>query len=131
MGVELEVQEMLFRALSENEALNQMGVSVFDDVPQGSSFPYITIGEAIFTERGTDTETDFEGTATIHTWSRYAGRAETKRIQGVVFDALNRAPLSLESLTLDELHFESSTSFLDADGKTRHGVQTFRLIVQE
>ena len=63
------------------ELYNPIGdaIPVYDNVPQVSSaFPYVTIGEDIFTDMSTDTELINLVSITVHTWSRHSGRSETK-----------------------------------------------------
>lgn len=112
-------------------------IPVFDDVQQAieagdsTSFPYVTIGEDVFTDTSTDTELMGLVSITIHTWSRTAGRAETKKIQGLVYDALNRVNLVQSGYKFVNINNVSSQSNLESDGFTRHGVQTFNLIIEE
>ena len=68
---------------------------------------------------------------TIHAWSRLAGRQQTKQIQGLIYDSLNRANLVQSGYKLININRVNSESQLDSDGFTRHGIQTFNLIIQE
>jgi hypothetical protein len=72
-----------------------------------------------------------EQTLTLHTWSRYLGLAEAKQIMAAVVAALDQANLSISGHSLVLLRFEFSSTFLDPDGLTRHGVQRFRVITQQ
>lgn len=107
------------------------GAAIYDDVPQGAAFPYVTIGEDTLVEWDTDTELGAEATITLHTWSRQRGRAETKALQGHIYDALHRYALPVTGMHLIECKWEMSESFLDPDGHTRHGVMRFRLVLQD
>jgi len=131
MSAEWELQEALLSKLSSNVALNDLIVGIYDDVPQeamsedSSLFPFITVGDDSHIAWDTDTETGFETIATIHTWSRHGGKKELKLIQGAIYDALNRQTLNLKTYTLLDVLFDSSDSFVDSDGITRHGVSKF------
>ena len=130
MSFELALQNTLFQTLSADPGVLALGASVWDDVPENyAGFPYITIGEAAFAEWDTDTSTGCIGTATIHTWSRKNGRKETKQIQGAIYDALHRAELAVTGFDCVSCDFIGSESFLDEDGKTRHGVQQFKFLI--
>lgn len=131
----LQIQGAISSNLKANAALSALVQGVYDAVPQfddsgnNANFPYVTIGEDNVNEFDTDTELGSDATVTIHTWSRARGRKETKQIQGAVYDALHRQSLTVAGFNFVDCHWQSSTSFLDSDGKTRHGVQTFRMLI--
>jgi len=137
MAYESAVQDSVYDALKANSALSAAVVGVYDAVPQaadsgsGSAFPYVTIGEDTAIEWDTDTELGADLTITIHTWSRYRGRKETKQIQGLIYGILHRANLSISGYHLVGVDWLQSESFMDTDGLTRHGVQTFRITIEE
>jgi len=105
-------------------------IVVYDAVPQDTvAFPYVTIGDDTFNPFDGDDFTGFDSTLTIHTWSRTDGKAETKTIQGQIYDLLHRANLTIlgyNVITIDQV-FEDS--FTDTDGLTRHGVQRYRILI--
>lgn len=129
MSFETVVQQTVF-----NKLFNDLSYPVYDDVPQSnnsSNFPYVTIGEDILTAIDTDTELMQRVSITIHVWSREPGRKECKEIQGEIYTSLNRANLTAAGYNFITITGEDSTSFYDADGFTRHGVQTFNLLIEE
>lgn len=124
---ETVVQKAIYAKLSADTSY-----AVYDDVPQETSaFPYITIGEDNHTFADTDTELMNRVSITVNTWSRYRGRKEIKEMQAEVYNALHRANLVEAGYNFVTITQESSISFLDADGITRHGVQTFNLLIEE
>lgn len=129
---ELVVQKAIYDKLSAD-----LAVPVYDSVPQSidsgkkSDFPYISIGEDIHNTVDTDTELMNLVSITIHVWSRKEGRAETKQIQSEIYNSLHRANLVQAGYKFITITQENSTSFFDPDGHTRHGVQTFKLIIEE
>lgn len=136
MGFNVEIQKTIYATLTGNAPLMALIKAVYDDVPQSkagddSVYPYISIGEDIANPWNTDTSNGANALITLHSWSAYNGRKETKEIQDAVYNALHRQPLSVSGFSLVTMEFESATSFLDNDGLTRHGVQTFRMILDE
>jgi len=129
MSYEIAVQTAVFGALTGRAELIAL-VDVYDSVPQDAAFPYVTIGEDNHNEWDTDTTIGSDCSITIHTWSRARGRKETKQIQAEIYAALHRAELTHTGYKFDSCDWESSQSFTDADGLTRHGVQTFRIILE-
>lgn len=133
---ETVVQEVIYDKLINTTGLMAVINAVYDDVPQANSsgseaaFPYITIGEDSHVDISTDLELMNQVSITIHTWSRFSGRSETKKIQGLVYDTLNRANLYADGYKFININSIGSESFLDSDGFTRHGVQTFNLLIE-
>ena len=132
---ELEIQQAVYSILSNNVDLTDLA-AVYDDVQQvddsgaGADFPYVTIGEDILNQWDTDTEDGMQGSITVHTWSRYSGRLEAKQVQGLVYNALQKQDFEQNGYNFVNIQIESSTSFLESDNLTRHGVQTFNILIQ-
>lgn len=128
----LVIQKAIYDKLSAG-----LAVSVYDDVPQPndggnpSNFPYVTIGEDVMAFDDTDTINAVDASITIHVWSRYSGRAEVKQLQNEIYDLLHRAELVAAGFNFVTITQESATTMLDADGLTRHGVQTFKILIEE
>ncbi len=136
MGFSLAIQAAVYGALTGNAALMALVQGVYDAQPRpltGSDalqFPYVTIGEDTLNDWSTDTESGADCTITIHTWSRYEGRAELKSLQAAIYDALHRQALTVSGYALVSADWINSDSMTDADGETRHGVQTFRILLE-
>lgn len=116
-------------------ALTTAVVGIYDNVPQSdparaADFPYIVLGDDIVNEWDTDTENGADASASIHVWSRHRGREEVKRIQGLIYDCLHETDFTDNGFIFVNIIQEQSQSFMDPDGLTRHGVQTFRILVQ-
>ena len=105
--------------------------AVYDHVPQDAVFPYIAIGDVTSVPFDTYDTVGDEQTLMLHTWSEYRGRKEIKTLQGLVYDVLNRAELSLSGGTAIGCDQELVEDFIDADGLRRHGVQRFRVIIDD
>jgi hypothetical protein len=101
----------------------------YDNVPQGSAFPYVVIGDDTSNQWDTDDSTGTETTCTIHVWSRQPGRKEVKDLMQLIYDRLHRSNFPIAGAVLIECQAEFQESFMDPDGITRHGVIRFRLTV--
>jgi len=126
MSAELEVQKAIFSTLSA-----ALSTTVYDNVPDNAVAPYVVIGDDTFVQMDTDLIVGFEATITIHSWSKYRGRAEVKTIMGNIYDALHRAEFTVQGYNLLGCDCEYSETFLESDGVTRHGVQRFRILIRE
>lgn len=127
MSFSADTQKAIYDAL----ILASLGVPVYGDPQKDASYPYIVVGDDSFAPFDTDTSTGFDAIATIHVWDNYKGYKRIKNISGDVYAALNRANLSITGYTVLDCMFDSSDYFLDTDGKTRHGVISFRLLIDE
>lgn len=128
MSFNIAVQTAIYSAL-----VDAVSVPVYDDVPQSSGWDgaYITIGEDVISYSDTDSEEMKTCSITVHTWSRARGRKELKELQDQVYFALNNANLVHSGYNFVIITEENAESILDADGKTRHGIQTFNLIIEK
>ena len=126
------VQSAIYTRLTD-----QLSVPVYDAVPQAvdagdnSAFPYVTIGDDSVSEFDTDTDNGFDIDATIHVWSRYRGRREVKQIMRDIYNAMQLHNLSISNSNTVMCIFQTADSFMDADGITRHGIITFRIVTEE
>ncbi|KKN71037.1 hypothetical protein LCGC14_0424540 [marine sediment metagenome] len=119
------------------------GPAIYDHVPQevsdddgtGSTpnpfFPYIRIGEYTAIPFDTHSSSGSDNTITIHSWSRYRGMLEIKQIQRQTYLALHRFNLVVAGVDMIDSQWDSADVFLDDDGLTRHGVQRFRILLDE
>ena len=130
MSFETAVQTAVYNALTADAGLMALVTGVYDAVPQTETYPYVTIGEDIHNEWDTYDGLGSDCSVVVDTWSRGRGRKETKAIQGEIYDALNRAVLTYSGYDIINIAFVSSSSFMDADGLTRHGVSTFRVLIE-
>ena len=124
------LQSSVYSTLSNDNTLSSTyGASVFDDVPEDTSYPYITIGEDNISEFGTKDLDGTTSTMTIHIWSEYKGSKETKQIMDRIHDLLHDSSLSVSGFNLINMRFEFSDIMRDPDGITRHGVMRFRAVL--
>lgn len=108
---------------------------VYDYVPQpkrpedNSHFPYVTIGDDTHLSWDTDDTDGLETEINIHTWSRYKGRMRVKEIQKQIYNALHHHELLVDDAKVVLLHFVRSIAGPDVEIDTQHGVQVFRLLL--
>jgi hypothetical protein len=128
----LELQRAVYTRLTGFSALTALIVGIYDDVPpdlDNGAFPFVTIGDDTDIPFNTHSSVGGEHTITIHVWSRYRGKSEVKNIQSQIYNALNRYALTVSGAVTVNCEQEFATSFLDADGITRHGAQRMRVLL--
>lgn len=108
-----------------------LSAPVFDDVPDDTPFPYVTLDyEAV------DNTTPISGKKRenrlfyLSVWSDYPGQAEVKRINGEIADALDEVALPLSTGTAVSVRVLRTETNREPDGKTYMGSVTLRIITQ-
>jgi hypothetical protein len=126
-----EIQEALFDKLNESEVLKASVTGIYDNVPQGTEYPYVVIGEDTGIAWDTDDCNGVNSTLTLHIWTRYSGRKECKDIMNIVYGVLHRCNLNITGMVAVTCDWEFSETYSEGDGETRHGVMRFRVIAHE
>lgn len=119
-----DLQKAVFTRLSDQ------AWKVYDDVPEGVVFPYVTIGDDTTIAWDGDDWIGGNHTLTIHVWTRTAGRREGKQIMDAIDTRLNRFALTVGTANVLLCDAEFSDTFMDPDGITRHGVMRFRVMIE-
>ncbi len=102
--------------------------SIFDHVPQGSSFPYIVLGDSAGAPLETQEGGGFDSTLDIHAYSRALGMKEAKSLLAAVSAALHDQNFAVSGQRLIFCRLVSQE--LRLEGETRHGVLRFRIITE-
>ena len=129
-----ELQKTVFSALNSGNITdyeNTAITGVFDDVPQGTAYPYVVVGEETAIDVSSKDKDIFEHTLTIHVWSQYRGRRDIKVIMKQVHDILHESSLTVSGGSMVNMRQEFQTTLLEGDGITRHGVIRFRAVVSD
>ena len=125
---QFSLQSSIYSALNVSAITTTLACGVFDEVVEGDSYPFITLGEETAIDYSTNNLIGAETTVNIHIWSRYKGSKETKQIMDKIHDLLHDVDLTVTGVNLINLRFEFSDIMRDPDGITRHGVMRFRAI---
>jgi hypothetical protein len=115
--------EELAKALYER--LNGIvNADVYDYVPPGAGYPYITVGDFSSADDSTKTSLGQSVTYFVHAYSDYHGVKEVADLMGEVMTALEKEPLSLTSFQANSVTgFETEVNReFDEDKEIRHGI---------
>ena len=126
----LPLQQAIYQALTSDSALMSMLTGVFDRPPQGTAFPYVTIGEITGSDWSTKTTSGMQQDITLRIWSREGGRAEAANIMTRLHTLLHQAPLNVTGQALVLIRFASSSIALENDGWTYQGVMKFQAFLE-
>lgn len=127
-----ELQVAIVTRLRATPAVSDLvGTRIYDQVPDGAIFPYITIGPADETSDNADCIDAFELSIDVDVWSRDLGFKESKEISNAVRKALKSPDLELLTNALVFFNHRQTRSFRDEDGLTSHAVMTFEGIAEQ
>lgn len=122
----LALQKALFEKLSET-----LSAPVFDAVPAGTSYPYVTLDYEVSTNSTPVSGKKRENRLFyLSVWSSYQGQAEVKRINGEISAALDEVALQLSTGTAVSVRVVRTETNREPDGKTYMGAVTLRIITQ-
>lgn len=126
------LQKAIHQVLTANAAvLSQLGgPHVWDHVPRGAGFPYVTIGATTERDWSTGSDTGGEHVLTLHVWSKAAGRREAESIAGELRSALHDQPLALDGYRLVNLRHELTDTRRDPGNELYHGVVRLRAVTE-
>lgn len=120
------LQQAIYARLNgDAELTTTLGAAVYDEVPDGAAFPYVSIGEVTENPRDTMGTTGRDTTVTVHVWSQYPGSKEVKQIQNRVDELLDRWTPTVAGWNETQMLQEFFETFRDPDGLTRHGVSRY------
>lgn len=125
----LAVQRAIYRTLTEDTELQSLVSGVFDDVPEGTEFPYVVIGECTLIPDNYLTGFGREVRVTLHVWSRYRGFAEALAIADRVCQLLDHQPLEVDGWEHIATRLDFMETLHDPDPSLRHVPIQFSVIV--
>lgn len=130
------LQKAMFAALGSHAGVSGLvGTRIYDlgNVPSPApAYPYISFGPYVGTEEDTKTETGELAQITLDVWDRgIDGRHRVRRVLAAMKNCLHNQSLTLEAGTQVFTYFGMKQDFLDADGKTIHGVIRFDTLLND
>lgn len=126
----VDIQQAVYTLLNADATLTAtLGASIYDNVPDNSDYPYVQVGDDQIDDWSSHTFDGFEGRITIHTWTQGRGRKTCKQIQDRIYTLLHEADLSISDQKTVSLRTGLTTTILDPDGRTYHGVSQFDFLL--
>lgn len=104
---------------------------VHDHVPQGSTYPFVTLGEAESRDWSNVEKQGTQQQISLRIWSRESGRKQAAAIMERIVTLLHNASPSVSGQSLVSLRFVSSAIALLDDGATYRGTLIFRALLTE
>lgn len=126
----LELQGAIFARLIDDSGVRALvGMNVLDDVPQGVTLPYVTMGPTEGQSDDAECIPADDITFQIDCWSKAPGFVEVRRIAGAVRRALE-AEISLEGNAMVNFQHRQTRVFRDPGGVLSHAAMTFQATIE-
>lgn len=126
------LQKAIHAALTGSSTLTALlgGPRVYDDIPRGVAYPYVTFAQSVERDWSTGSEPGDEHTITLHVWSHEPGRKQAHAIMHAIRAALHDQPLALDDHRLVNLRHEFSETRREGDGETFRGLVRLRAVTE-
>lgn len=128
-----ETQKTIFDTLSNDATLTALlGASkIFDHVPDNTPFPFVTIGDMVWEDRGNHTWDGLTGRLQINVWYRAPGRGRknVQEIQKRIDELLHSQDVCIDGWDIISLRRSTLEILIEPDNVTLHGVQIFNLLI--
>ncbi len=121
-----EMQQAVYQLLSEDAALSSLVTGIYDHVPAGAAFPYVTMGDISSRDWSTKTSSGSQLLSAIHVYSVKGGRKQAAGIMKRVHELLHQGGLALTGHVLVAIRFEFGDIERESEGRVYHGRIRFR-----
>ena len=101
------IQSAIYSRLNNDSTLtNSLGAGIYDEVQEGNSYPFVTIGRDSSIDYSTKDVDGSEYTVNFDIWSQYKGSKQTKEIMDRIHDLLHDYSLSVTGFNLINIRFD-------------------------
>ena len=108
--------------MCEDVAGTSITTKVFDDVPEGTAYPYVIIGTEQTREAGTKSTDGNIYNFDIEVWSQYRGQKEIKEVMERLYNIFNNSTISVSGADSVMSFVVSAITLVEPDAITRHGI---------
>lgn len=127
----LELQgAVVARLKADTATIAIVGSRVYDSVPGGVVFPYVSLGPSDELSDDADCITGLDITLQIDCWSRAPGFPEVRRLADAVRRVLHGYEFELPVNALVLFEHRQTRYFRDPDGLTSHAAMTFMAFIE-
>jgi hypothetical protein len=132
---EWELQQDVYSILNADSTIKTtLAASVYNEVPDTPSFPYLEIGQIIDNPQYHKSGALPEVVATIHIYTTYRGDKLTNQLATAAVTALTGGSYSLTGFTVLICSFDNyiivPVETYDQDRTVRHGILYMRYLIQ-
>ena len=120
----------IYNRLTADPALTDDVTGVYDHVPEGTAFPYITIGNVTVSRWGAHDRFGARSTVTVHVWSAFLGREEVSRLVDHLMRLLDHQPLTIDGHATVSVRHEQTVMLRQTDPDVRHAAVRFAVTTE-
>tara|TARA_R110001592_G_scaffold171235_1_gene409423 strand:+ start:4440 stop:4847 length:408 start_codon:yes stop_codon:yes gene_type:complete len=126
-----DLQTAVYSLLSADSTLDGLvgNNRIYDNVPQSSAYPYVVIGLETSSNIGTKTLDGNIYSLDIDVWSQYRGQKQIKQVMERLYELLNDANISVSGASSIMSYVRNTSTFVEVDGITRHGLVTVEFTI--
>lgn len=125
-GAVWPIQTAIYSTLNGDAALMGKITGVHDlTAPDGTAFPYVTIGHATAIPQGAHDRFGSRTTVTLHIWSTHRGKMQVSSIADEVLRLLDHQSITVEGHHLVSLRLEQMVTASDPDPDVSHLAMRF------
>jgi hypothetical protein len=121
------IQQAVYGALTEDATLMSLVGGVYDNPPQNTNPPYVTLGDSTSAPDDLLIESGSQETLTIQVWTKDGGMRLVKQIMERIYIALHAKRFVISGTLLVSCVNELAEALREADGETRRGIMRFRI----
>lgn len=124
--VGLLLQQAIVARLRADSGVGALvGDRVYDEPPQGPTFPYVTVELTQTLDDSNTCAVIKQPVFYLRCWSRKPGRVEAQRIAGAVETAIRSSALTATGHQVSLQNQEDERFFTEPDGLTKQAIVTF------
>lgn len=124
-------QKAVYGTLAGDSALMAQVSGIYDFVPAGAAFPYITLGDIKAEDASTATSQASRLKLMLHIYSRERGRKEIDALMERVHFLLHDAMPKVDGYAVANLRYVGSEIGMERDGLTFHGKIRFDALLEK
>ena len=121
------LQKTVYSILSEKFTT----IPVADYVEENTSYPYISIGEDVFTDDSSKTDFTDVAMVAVRAWSRAKGFSEVKSILSEIIETLSTVDTEAEGYSIKYYGISQMETSRESDGITRSGMVRIKFRVNQ
>ncbi|MDX3507368.1 DUF3168 domain-containing protein [Streptomyces caniscabiei] len=121
------LQLALVQQLRAAAPLTALVTGVFDEVPEDTAHPYVTVGSITETVADGHNQRGLDAQVELHVWSRYPGYREAADILAALDAALDRQALTVSGFKDVSVAHQQHTELRDPDPDIRHINVSYRV----
>lgn len=123
-----QIQTAVYSLLAADTILAAKITGVYDEVGEGTAYPYVVVGDFVLTPQGALDRYGARSVLPLHVWSSYHGTREVTDILDEVIRIIDHQTLMVAGHATVAVRLEQTVTLRDpGDQDLRHGVARFSI----